>query len=154
MEAAQVEQYNRFKELQKEYSKSFNYKLYNQELRVHCRSCYLPFEARMDQETFELFLLNSNPKDVVLLGFSNQSLEKTKNFCSQNEIGINLHIAPMINRKFISSNQNPSQSWVNSFKMNTSSAVKNVLIDELLYKYLPLQNITGVDQQSIIGKSY
>jgi hypothetical protein len=82
MEAAQVEQFNRFKELQKEYSKSFNYKLYNQELRVNCRACYLPFEARMDQETFELFLLNSNPKDVVLLGFSNQSLEKTKNFCN------------------------------------------------------------------------
>jgi len=95
----------------------------------------------MDQETFELFLLNSNPKDVVLLGFTAQSLERTKEFCSQNDLSMNLHLAPLVNRNFASSANPPGQGgslWLNSFKMNTASAVKNVMIDELLYKYLPL----------------
>ena len=32
---------------------------------------------------------------------------------------------------------------INSFKMRTHTAVKQVLIDDLLYRYLPLQKITA-----------
>jgi len=44
----------------------------------------------------------------------------------------------------VQSSQIPkSLEHANSFKMQTQTAVKQVLIDDLLYRYLPLQKITA-----------
>ena len=62
-----MEAYNRFKLLQSEYGREFKYSLFNQEIKINCKSCYLPFEARMDKETYELFMLQTLPKDLILI---------------------------------------------------------------------------------------
>ena len=53
--------YNRFKELQKIYKERFKYTFLKMDLKVQCQICYLPFEGRLDQETFELILQNTMP---------------------------------------------------------------------------------------------
>ena len=54
-EKAHIESYNRFKDLQAQYSKPFVYlgKDRMVEVQIKCRSCYLPLEARMDRDSFE-----------------------------------------------------------------------------------------------------
>ena len=62
-------QVNRLRELQAEYDQdSFQYLLQKAELRVNCQMCYLPFEARIDKMSFELFLQEALPRELLLLG--------------------------------------------------------------------------------------
>lgn len=56
-EKAHIESYNRFRELQKQYSQTFNYSVSRTEVYVRCQICYLPFESRIDKISFELLLL-------------------------------------------------------------------------------------------------
>ena len=66
-EAAHREAQNRFKKLQQEYGKSFKYQYYSSDLRINSRSCYLPFEGRFDEETFDLFLFHTIPKELMFV---------------------------------------------------------------------------------------
>lgn len=130
--------------LQKEYGRDFKYSLFNQELKVNCRARYIPFEARMDQETFELFLLQTLPKDLVLIGKDASKVTQMKEFCKQNDLSVNIHQAPKFNPTFnFEGLPAGHQQFANSFRMQTNSAVKQVMIDDMLYKFLPLQCISG-----------
>lgn len=74
IEQQTIETFNRFKELQREYSRKHKYNYSNVELKVKCRSTYLSFEARMDQEAFEVFLLTSIPRELLLIGAKGDKL--------------------------------------------------------------------------------
>ena len=56
-ENAHIESYNRFRELQKQYSHTFNYSMTKSDVFVRCQTSYLPFEFRIDRVSFELLLL-------------------------------------------------------------------------------------------------
>ena len=148
---AQIEAYNRFKELQNEYGQQFRYEYKSQELRVACLVCYLPFEGRFDKETFELFLLNTMPKELLMMSSSSTRVQRTRDFCQSNLLPITIHQAPCLNKSFKlvsndlaqSSKISRSLEHINSFKIQTHTAVKQVLIDDLFYRYLPLQKITA-----------
>ena len=58
-EKAHIESYNRFKELQKQYGKSFSYSRKRVEVAIKCKASYLPLESRMDRVSFELLLLKT-----------------------------------------------------------------------------------------------
>ena len=58
-EKAHIESYNRFKELQKQYGKSFSYNVNREYVYIKCKATYLPLEARMDRVSFELLLFKT-----------------------------------------------------------------------------------------------
>lgn len=66
-EKAHIESYNRFKDLQTQYSKAFRYTNHPIDIYIRCRSCYLPLEARMDRDSFEQLLVKTQPKHLVLI---------------------------------------------------------------------------------------
>ena len=68
-EKAHIESYNRFKDLQSQYSKQFTYlgKDRMVQVEIKCRSCYLPLEARLDRDSFEQLLVKTKPKNLVLI---------------------------------------------------------------------------------------
>lgn len=150
-EAANLEAYradNRFKELQKEYdgknsSKPFVYEFQSHDIGVKSRACYLPFEGRFDAETFDLFLLNTIPKELMFITDNSNKLQRAREFCDKNQLPVIITQAPSLEKntakdlvriEFSRSRLEHS----NCYKLQTQSAVKPVLIDDLLYKYLPL----------------
>ena len=134
-EMAQLEVYNRFKELQKEYGRKFEYQFQSQELRVNCKICCLSFEGRLDNETFGLFLMNTVPDQLLFITSNPKKIGKTKEFCLKNDIDIKVYQAPILNKML------KENTHINSFKMKTESAMKQVLLDEAFFKYLPLQKL-------------
>ena len=90
-ERAQIEAYNRFTELQKEYGQQFKYQFNNYELKIACRVSYLPFEARFDKETFELFIRTTAPKELLLVGTPLNKIQKAREFLAQNQLQMTIH---------------------------------------------------------------
>ena len=95
-EAANLEAYradNRFKELQKEYdgknsSKPFVYEFRSHDIGIKSRACYLPFEGRFDAETFDLFLLNTIPKELMFITDNSNKLQRAREFCDKNQLPV------------------------------------------------------------------
>ena len=89
-EKAHIESYNRFKDLQAQYSKPFLYRSEQTDVYIKCRSCYLPLEARIDRDSFEQLLVKSKPKNLVLINGFNTKFEQIRRFCQNNKIDINV----------------------------------------------------------------
>ena len=91
-EKAHMESYNRFKDLQSQYSQNFIYQGKDRMIEIHikCRSCYLPLEARMDRDSFEQLLVKTKPKNLVLINGYNTKFEQIKRFCESNKIDIDI----------------------------------------------------------------
>lgn len=90
-EKAHIESYNRFKELQKQYSQPFNYSSSKAEVYVHCQVSYLPYECRIDKVSFELMLLQTQPKNLVILNSSPSKVQEIERFLLTNRIETQLH---------------------------------------------------------------
>jgi len=95
--------------------------------------------------------MNAIPKELLMISSNPTRVQRTKDFCQSNHLPITIHHAPCFDKSFKSSADDLVQSsqipkslgYINSFKMQTQTAVKQVLIDDLLYRYLPLQKITA-----------
>lgn len=61
-----------------------------------------------------------------------------------NQLDVKLHQAPVLNKGFLAMQETEGDGLghFNTFKMKTESAVKTVMIDDLLYKFIPLQTIS------------
>ena len=79
-------------------------------------------------------------------------MQRAKDFCVKNQLPVTITQAPSIMKNSVKdivqiefSRQKLEHS--NCYKLQTHSAVKPVLIDDLLYKYLPLQPIGELQYQ-------
>ena len=101
-EQAQIQAYNRFTELQTEYGQQFTYQYNSFELRtknaaqssrspktieMNCRVLYLPFEGRLDKDSYELFLRNTMPKELLMIGDTTR-INTVKEFVQSNFLPI------------------------------------------------------------------
>jgi hypothetical protein len=66
-------------------------------MRVNCKICCLSFEGRLDQETFELFVMNTMPEYLLMISSNGKKISKTQEFCTKNELTIKLLQAPKMN---------------------------------------------------------
>lgn len=90
-EKAHIESYNRFKDLQTQYSKAFTYISQQSEVYIKCLQCYLPMEATIDRDSFEQLLVKTKPKHLVLInGSGDTKYEQIRRFCENNRIEINV----------------------------------------------------------------
>ena len=87
-EKAHIESYNRFKDLQAQYSKPFTYPRQSVEVQIKCRSCYLPLEARMDRDSFEQLLVKTKPKKLWIINGYDTKYDQIKRFVENNRIDI------------------------------------------------------------------
>ena len=75
------------------YGQQFQYQTKRVEVTIKCAVSYLPFEARMDRVTFELFLLKTQPQKLLLINGPKKT-SHLKDFCSRNNLAIELHHIP------------------------------------------------------------
>jgi len=125
-EKAHIESYNRFKDLQAQYSKAFTYAASTVDVYIKCRSCYLPMEARMDRDSFEQLLVKTKPKHLVLIHGKDATFEQIKRFCDNNKIEVSVKRA---------------DQFLGSLKFATNAGVKQVFIENQLLKSLALQKV-------------
>jgi hypothetical protein len=86
---------------------------------VKCGVCYIPFEGRMDSVSFELMLIKAQPKELIIINTTEKKASKIEEFCKLNDLHTKVHFKKHLN-------------------FSTNAAVKQVFIDEALYKGLPL----------------
>lgn len=86
-ETAHLQTYNRFKDLQKEYSQPFDYKSKNMDISIKCSVSYLPFEGRIDRVTFELLLFQTGVKNLIMINSGSNKVKHVQQYCEMNKIG-------------------------------------------------------------------
>ena len=82
---ANIDTYNRFKDLQKEYGQKFIYKEQTKDINIKCSVAYLPFEGRIDRVTFELFLHKTQPKNLIMVNLDS-AIHHVKQYCIINQV--------------------------------------------------------------------
>lgn len=125
-EKAHIESYNRFKDLQAQYSKAFSYPSQTVDVFIKCRSCYLPLEARMDRDSFEQLLVKTQPKNLVLIHGKDVTFHEISRFCASNRLDVKVKRA---------------DQFRGSLKFATNAGVKQVFIENQLLKSLALQKV-------------
>ncbi|CDW72718.1 cleavage and polyadenylation specificity factor subunit 2-like [Stylonychia lemnae] len=133
-EGKNIKIYNRFKDLQKRYGKNFLYNTQETQFQIKCKISYIPFEARIDKTSFELMLRQIQPKQLIVINSSRKKMDKLHEFITYNSFQTQLHYA----HKDLNT-QNSYQPNVIQFQ--TNAAVKQVFIDDKLYKSLPIQRV-------------
>jgi len=66
-EQTEIQNYNRFKEIQIDYAKEFFYSETPMLLKYECSVSFIPFEARMDKTSYELILDHVKPKNLICI---------------------------------------------------------------------------------------
>ena len=61
----------------------FKYEKQMVEVKILCKSSYLPMEARIDRISFELLLAKTKSKNIVLVNGQNQKVEQIRQFCQK-----------------------------------------------------------------------
>jgi hypothetical protein len=122
-EEEELPQVNRLHELQAEYDHGgFKYLLQKADLRINCQMCYLPFEARIDKLSFELFLQEALPRELLLLG-SSRTAKYYQQYCASKDLPIKVVAADR------------------PFQLPLNAAAKRLLLQPSLYHGLPLQTV-------------
>jgi len=82
-------------------------------------------------------------------------VQKAREYCLQNDLAVTMQLAPVLNKSLIShGDEDGCLPHLNSFKMQTFSSVKTVQIDDLLYKFMPLQQISGQSHGKFSSSTY
>lgn len=74
----------------KEYYNNFDfiYTSVDENVTIECKTCYIPFEGRIDKNSFQIILSETRPKNLIIVNASSKKVERIVNYVKENRLNI------------------------------------------------------------------